>query len=569
VSAVALVAIAAFALPIGHATVASGSSSTVRYAVGKRACSAAVKPGTFTCYAIREQFVSKGTPGAVAVPKTIRAGKANPQTVGPHGGLTPLDLNTAYGTSTATGGSGSTIAIVDAYNDPDIASDLATFDSQYGLPACTIANGCFKVVNQTGGSTLPSNDTTGWSDEETLDVETVHSVCPKCHIVLVEASDATSSDLATAVNTAVSTEKATVVSNSYGGTEDGDSSSDNAAYNHTGVPIVASTGDDGYYSFDALEGIDETNVPAALPTVVAVGGTSLYLNQTGGRQSETVWNDNGPQDVWEEQFLQSMGATGGGCSALFKAQSWQTSLSDWSSTDCGKFRLPADVSALADYLTGLDTYSSYSCSQCATGWNTYGGTSLAAPIIASMFGLVGGGQGVKYPALTLYGHHGTSAFYDVTVGGNGWCDGEGAAQCGNPNQLGYGVVDCDYPASGSTPSSGDTACDAQPGYDGPSGLGTPNGLTAFEKTGPGGTISGPTSIKHGKKGSWTPKVNDPFPGGSLKAFTWKWGDGSSATSNTGGATPHTFASAGTYTIQLTVTDSYAMSGTVKLKVTVS
>lgn len=460
--------------------------SLTEYAIGKPICAPA-KRGYSTCFAIRKVIVRRGTPDAVPFVVGDGASIESPRagakaTIGPDGGLTPTDLSTAYGFNPTASGTGQTVALVDAYNDPDINSELQTFDDQYGLLACSIINGCLKVVGQTGTSTLPAHDTSGWAVEESLDVETVHSVCERCKILLVEATTSSNPDLAAAVQTAVRL-KATEISNSYGSPE---SSQDAGDYNHPGVVITAAAGDDGYYSFDELGASGSVNAPytpAAFPTVVAVGGTSLYLGQKGGRQSEAVWNDNGVKDVFEDVLGQALGAGGGGCSARFTAQKWQQKVAGWSDTGCGTRRLVSDISAVADPLTGFDIFHSYNCgSKCAPlGWTTVGGTSLASPIIAAMFALAGGAHGVAYPAETLYSHLGTSTdFYDVTSGGNGFCDGEGAAECGDWNLKGAGDVDCDYTAAGVL-NVGDRACDALAGYDGPTGVGTPKGLGAFQK----------------------------------------------------------------------------------------
>jgi PKD domain len=543
----------------------TASEATTLYAVGKQVCKTPKKAHMASCFAEIRQLVKKGTKGAHAFRRA--AGATGAGTIGPAGGLTPSDLGTAYGLTT-TGGSGQTVAIVDAYNDPNINADLHTFDSQYGLAACSITNGCLRVVNQSGGTTLPAADTTGWSVEESLDVETVHSVCQGCKIILVEASSPTNSNLATAENTAVSL-KANEVSNSFGEPESGTSSSFQAAFNHPGVVIAASTGDAGYYSYDELSAVNKPNIPAAYNTVISVGGTSLYLGQNAARQSETVWNDNGVKDVLEQDFGTPLGAAGGGCSTLFSAQGWQKALSVWSSTGCGTHRLAADISADADYLTGLDIYDSYNCgSACrpAPGWFTIGGTSLSSPMIAAVYALAGGAQSVPYPALTLYGHPGSA--FDVAAGGNGWCAGEGAAQCGDPNGLGHGIVDCDY-TSGGTVAVGDRACDALAGYDGPTGVGTPDGITMFKKTGPSATISGPTSVTHGTSGTWTATTKDPFPGGVVNRYSWNWGDGTTTVTTTGSAS-HTYTTGGvTRTITLTVTDNYGMAGSKTCPVKVS
>ena len=210
----------------------------------------------------------------------------------------------------------------------------ATFDSNYGLAECTTANGCFKKVGQTGSTTsLPEADREGWSGEISLDVETVHGVCPKCKILLVEANEPSGTDLAAGVNEAVNL-GATEVSNSYGGPE-GEGSAAERAYNHPGVVIAASAGDEatttgtvrcriGY----AAPGTAER--PASFPSVVAVGGTSLKLNASGAREGETVWNDNG-RPSRPSKNSNSQGATGGGCSTLFTAPAWQRSVSGWAS----------------------------------------------------------------------------------------------------------------------------------------------------------------------------------------------------------------------------------------------
>jgi len=489
-------------------------------------------------------------------------------TIGPAGGLTPSDLGTAYGLKT-TGGSGQTVGIVDAYNDPNIATDLQAFDSHYGLPACTEGTGCLRVVGQTGSTTaLPVNDSAGWSVEETLDVETVHSVCQSCHIILVEADSNGNNDLGTAENEAVSL-GANEVTNSFGEPETYSESAYQAAFNHPKVVITASAGDDGYYySFDEFDSTSVPNVPAAYNTTVSVGGTSLFLGQGGTRQSETVWNDNGTSDYYEQAFERPLGASGGGCSTMFAAKPWQTSVGGWAGTGCGAKRLANDVSAVADYLTGFDIYDSYNCGDAcspAPGWFTLGGTSLSSPLIAAAYALAAGAHGVAYPALTLYGH--VKQAYDVTIGGNGYCGGEGAGLCRDENLAGDGVLDCAYTAAGQVAVS-DRACDALTGYDGPTGVGTPAGITLFDKTGPSGSITGPASVTHGQSAKWKTTAADPFPGGKLVKYSWNWGAGTTTVTTTDSAS-HTYKTKGvTRTITLTVTDSYSQAGTITFKVKV-
>ena len=578
--AISVSGLALIAVPVASAGVTyPGTASSVgvtHYAIGKPFCKPP-KRGYVSCFAMRRVEVKRGTPGARpyelaagAALSQARAGRA--ATIGPAGGLTPFDLATAYSFNAAATVADQTVAIVDAYNDPKINSDLQTFDAHYGLLSCSTSNGCFTELNQRGGSTLPANDKSGWSGEETLDVETVHSVCQKCKIILFEATNPSFRNMDAAVNEAAKL-GATEISNSYGGPENKSTAAQEAAFNHPGIVITVASGDDGYYDFDRFANVNQPSAPASFNTVVAVGGTSLYLGQTAARQSEAVWNDNGTKDVWQQSLGASQGATGGGCSRRIPAKGWQTSLSVWASTGCGTHRLVADIAVDADYLTGFDVYDTYNCgSACAPapGWFTVGGTSLSSPIVAAMFGLAGGAQGVAYPALTLYGHLGSSSLYDVTSGGNGYCDGEGAASCGDPNTPRNGILDCDYPATGSRPSAGDRACDALAGYDGPAGVGTPNGLGAFAKTGPAATISGPSSVTSGTDHQWTATTSDPFPGGVVTSYTWNWGDGSTPAVTTTGSASHDYATgSASDTITLTVEDDYGQTGTANYAVKVS
>ena len=536
---------------------ASGSTAptTKRYAKVRRVCPRA-EPGRATCQALVRVRVASAAASAGVRPYTANDGAASS---GPAGGLTPAQLASAYGYEPTAGGSGQTVGIVDAFDDPSIEADLGEFDKNYGLADCTSANGCFRKVGQTGpAGPLPAPDENGWSVEISLDVETVHSVCQKCKILLVEADSESNEDLAAAVNEAVGL-GATEVSNSYAGPEAGLETSEQAAYDHPGIPIAAATGDEGYDDWtelnEELSSPGMPDAPASLPSVVAVGGTSLHLTAGGARASETVWNDEGPGG---ETGFGLLGATGGGCSTVFTAQLWQRETPGFTATGCGSARLAADVSADADPFTGFDVYDSYECGlYCAEtglgqGWVTIGGTSLSTPIIAALYALAGGGQGVEYPALTLYGHlAGESSLYDVTEGGNGYCDGESAALCGDPNSTFGSVVDCE----------GTTACNAAPGFDGPSGVGTPNGLGLFKPPLPTAVITPPGSLTAGEPASFSAAASsDPYPGGSIASYSWSWGDG---TADSAEASPaHDYDAPGTYPVTLTVTDNYGFTSAV-------
>ncbi|MFI6936472.1 peptidase S8 [Streptomyces sp. NPDC050287] len=304
-------------------------------------------------------------------------------------GYGPSDLQDAYGltSAAASSGSGKTIAIVDAYDDPNAAADLAKYRSYYGLPSCTTANGCFKKVSQTGSTTsLPRADS-GWAEEESLDLDMASATCPNCKILLVEAKSASMAALGTAVNEAVSL-GATSVSNSYGGSESSsDTSYDSSYFNHPGVAITVSAGDSAYGA----------EYPAASKDVTSVGGTKLSASSTSRGWTESVWKTSSTE------------GTGSGCSSYDAKPSWQTD------TGCAK-RMIADVSAVADPATGVSVYDSYGVT---AGWYTFGGTSASSPIIAAVYALAGTPSSGSYPAAFPYAH--TSALNDVTSGNNGTC----------------------------------------------------------------------------------------------------------------------------------------------------
>ncbi|HEY2444063.1 MAG TPA: S53 family peptidase [Streptosporangiaceae bacterium] len=298
-------------------------------------------------------------------------------------GYGPTSLQWAYKLPSTAAGGGRTVAIVDAYDDPNAASDLAAYRSQYGLPACTAASGCFTKVNEFGqASPLPAaSGSTGWATEESLDIDMVSAACPNCRILLVEASSPAVADLGTAVNSAVS-RGVKFISNSYGAAEfSTEGSDDSAYYNHPGVAITASAGDSGY----------RVSFPAASPHVVAVGGTSLTQASGSRGWAETAWN-----------------GTGSGCSAYEPKPSWQAA------GGCAR-RTDNDVSAVADPNTGLAVYDSYD----QGGWVEVGGTSAASPIIAATYALGGYPAAGSYPASSTYAQ--SAPLFDVTSGANGSC----------------------------------------------------------------------------------------------------------------------------------------------------
>jgi hypothetical protein len=550
---------------------ASSGVPASKYVKAVPVCKAA-KPHHATCDAMRLVTVKPSTPGA-----HLQARGSHPAyTTGLAGGFTPADLATAYGVN-ANAATTKTVAIVDAHDDPNALADLNTFNTQYGLPLETASS--FRKVNQLGDSTpanLPVADS-GWALEISLDLDAVRGLCHKCKIILVEANSNSFADLGASVDRAV-TMGADVVSNSYGGGETGAAipTGVSSHYDHPGTVILVSTGDHGLFDWDEVNAGPNPasagpEIPSSLKTVVAVGGTTMYLNGDATRSAETVWNENGSADQTGLWAQKPMGATGGGCSTVVTAQLWQKNVANYAGTTCGTKRLAADISALADPYTGYDIYDSYGFS----GWLTLGGTSLASPLVAAMWALAGGSGGVAYPSLSLYGHFKSDAthpLYDVTAGGNGICDGTPPGACDNaipgaaPNTLGFGVLDCAWVGTTSTLASGTRECDAATGYDGPSGVGTPKGLNAFKPMKPTAKITAPVSITHGHAASFSgTSSTDPFPGGSIATYAWKFGDGGVSTL----ASPsHSYSAAGTFTVTLTVKDNYGQSGTVTKSVTV-
>ena len=355
--------------------------------------------------------------------------------------LGPTQFHTAYQLPCTPGGTvssicsqpssfGPTVAIVVAGNYSEygetIEQSLANYDSYYGLPTCTAANGCLQVVNESGASTpLPSD--LGWDNEIGLDVETVHMVCQTCKIVLVEASSSYDYDLADSESTAA-TFNPVAISNSWGGSEYDDAVND-PKFNLPGIAVIAATGDDGSDI--------PADWPAGLPDVIGAAGTSLTLNTDNTRASETVWYDSG-----------------GGCSTTYDsglyggylAPTWQKSLPNWSTAGCGQYKAYGDVSVDADPDTGeaINVANSSGLDQ----WVTAGGTSLSSPLVAGMFGLVGKVPSGVTASSIPYSSNTSSNFYDITSGN-----------------------DCT--------SYGSSECTAGTGFDEPSGLGSPNGLGGF------------------------------------------------------------------------------------------
>ncbi len=370
-------------------------------------CAGPSTPGMAHCHA-HVVTDEKGSPSAHAFTRSAAPG-----------GYGPTSLRAAYGVSPATPSPacyayGPTVAVVASYGYPGAENDLAVYRRTYNLPACTTANGCFRKYNQTGvqGSYPAAN--TGWAQEQALDIQMVSAICPCCKIALVEANSAALSDLGAAVNTAARLGPV-AISNSYGGPEAGTSSLNSTYYNHPKIAITASSGDNGY-------GVE---FPASSPNVIAVGGTTLSANSGAARGwTETAW-----------------ARAGSGCSAEYAKPAWQF--------DKGcRGRTVADAAAVADPKTGVAIYGPNGGS---SSWLIFGGTSVAAPIVAGLYGAKGSwstSTSCASPTTAGCALYKNANVNDVTGGANGSCGGS-------------------------------YLCTAAPGYDGPTGLGTPKGLGSF------------------------------------------------------------------------------------------
>lgn len=323
----------------------------------------------------------------------------------PFGGITPAQMQAAYGVnnikfgSVAGNGAGQTIAIIDAYNDPTAAADLKAFDAQFGLAAPP----SFTQLDQNGGTTLPPSDSPGgWGVEESLDIEWAHVIAPQANIILYEANSSDSTDLINvAANTAKNNPSVTAISMSFGIGEFSGETSLDSIFTSTHATFLASTGDNG----------SPGGYPAASPNVIGVGGTTLNLNSSGGYVSETGWS-----------------GSGGGPSLEEIEPTYQRSV------QTSGVRQSPDISLDADLNTGVPVYDSYD-EGASTPWAIVGGTSLASPMAAGLIAIANQGRVINglsplstisnpsttstTDALALLYDSAKTNFHDITSGNNG------------------------------------------------------------------------------------------------------------------------------------------------------
>jgi subtilase family serine protease len=336
---------------------------------------------------------------------------------------------TTYSEQNQNLGAGETIAIVDAFNDPNIVSDLATFDAAFNLPAPP----SFKIVNQNGSSVLPVADA-GWAVEIALDVEWAHAIAPGANILLVEATNNSDANLDAAVNYARNYPGVVVVSNSYGGTEFFTDPSQDFYFTtpsgHAGVSFTVSAGDNGGPAL----------YPSASPNVLSVGGTSLTLN--------TITNAYIGETVWKDTTGSIHGAGGGGQSGFLVVDPFTGALSltplepvpNYQSGLGLTSRGTPDVSYNADVRTGVAEYDSYGIG----GWISQGGTSAGAPQWAALIAIADQGRALMgKPSLSnvqsIIYKLPASDFHDIKTGDNDLL-GLGLGLTGNAAGPGYDLA---------------------------------------------------------------------------------------------------------------------------------
>lgn len=370
---------------------------------------------------------------------TTAPGSTTPLTTAVPAGNGPAQLAAAYSLP-ATSTSTNTIAIIDAGVDPNLESDLATYRSTFGLPACTRASGCLRLLNFTGGAQpAPQRTRLGEEEEEEIAVETsldmdmASAACATCHLLEVSVpvsagfsdSNTSTGEFAQAVATAAAAgAKAISISYGYGETTTNTSGTDLADFNEPGVAITVSTGDSGF------NGGTHQDWPSDLPTTIAVGGTTLR-----GPGQETAWTGGGS-----------------GCETRFTGAVGQPAAV---TALCGGHRAAADVSSVADPNTGVAVFDTYApFSHQPNNFIVVGGTSASAPFVGGLFARAGVPASLNGPN-TLYASA-SADFNDVTSGSN-----QESLSCS------------------SFPALSPKMCTAGVGYDGPTGVGTPHGLGAF------------------------------------------------------------------------------------------
>jgi subtilase family serine protease len=407
--------LAAGALSAGATTAPPVTSRTAAQIAGAGAtpagCAAPAGPGVARCYLAAEPAPAQAAIGLGATCTVVEAD-----------GYSPCNLRSAYKLTSlsTTRGKGQTVAVIDAFDDPNAEADMGKYRSNFGLPACTTGDGCFKKVNQEGvQGSYPTGDM-GWGQEMSIDLDMVSAICPKCHILLVEANTGGFGDLFASEHEAIAL-GAHVVSISWGSGEFSGETDFDSNLNVRGVAITVSSGDGAYKG--------GVQYPSASPYVTSVGGTELAPAGNQRQWAEKTWVTPGSHPPTQ--------GSSSGCSAYEAKPSWQND------GGCAK-RTTADVSAVATNVLGYDSYESG-----GGGWFFFSGTSVASPLTAGVYGLAGNASSQTVaPASLAYAS--PAALFDIV-------NGSSTGTC-SPNTY---------------------LCKAVNGYDGPTGLGTPKGIGAY------------------------------------------------------------------------------------------
>lgn len=374
----------------------------------------------FTLPALSQVLIQPSAPEGFAMPAYHAIPAATPATPA---GLYPNVVRRFYGFQQLPGnGAGQTIAIIDAYDDPNIESNLKVFTTQFRLPECSTANGCFTKAYSNGYQPATNNS---WAIEIALDVEWAHALAPEAKILLVESADNKFFNLFNAVNYAVS-HGATIVSMSFGGAESPQQTTFDYIFQVRNVSFVASSGDAG-------AGV---SYPASSPYVLAVGGTSPETNLAGARYGEAAWSySGGGESRYETKPVPQL---------------------DFGLRAGVPLRTVPDVAYMGDPVQGVAVYATNnSGAMPSSAWYQVGGTSAGTPQWAAILAVVNGerikagkkclAESYSYGTLDAIYSLGrtqySQTFYDVQRGANGYCG---------------------------------KACIAGPGYDVVTGLGTPN-----------------------------------------------------------------------------------------------
>jgi hypothetical protein len=467
----------------GPAAAAPGSAAAALAAV-PLACAAPGR-GVTAC----ETVASAAAPAVGAV-RPAQSGTAP-------AGYSPAQLQAAYRLPSAGAGTKKTVAVVAPYDDPDAASDLAAYRTQFGLPACAqtlsqSAPQCLTEISESGALIAPGSGTapaanTSWALQTSAQLDAISAACPECQFLLVEVNSPTISDIGAGVNFAADLGAKVITIGDAQPETSADPTSDSAYFDHPGVAITAAAGNGGYSG----TGVD---YPAASQYVTAVGGTTLTPAGTGACTTALAGARGWCESAWDD----AQGVTTSGCSLYDPEPAWQVSGLPAADTGCAGLRTVADVSADADPATGIAVYDSYG----EGGWQGgtgIGGTSVAAALVAAVYAIAGTPAAGSYPASYPYAN--TGGLNDITTGSTS--------------------------TSTCTPSY---LCTAGTGYDAPTGLGTPDGVSAFLAASlPGGPVSyDPVSAALG--------VSTNGSNGTTFQNSWKAASGWSGWANLSGST---------------------------------